>query len=101
MPGTELAPTAAASVEGWNEESGTRMMLAIQGLERAPAGYVYELWLSDGPIHISAGTFTASGEIEMWTGVARAAFPRLWVTLEPIDEDESPSGRTVLDTGSA
>jgi hypothetical protein len=74
------------------------MLLTVDGLERAPDGYVYEFWLSQGPLHISAGTFTASGEIELWSGVPRAAFPRLWVTLEPLDEDESPSGQTVLDT---
>ena len=100
MPGTDLAPGASSTVEGWNTDTGTRMLLTVDGLERAPAGYVYEFWLSEGPLHVSAGTFTASGEIELWSGVSRAAFPRLWVTLEPLDEDESPSGRTVLDTGS-
>lgn len=98
MPGTELAPQASSTVAGWNTDSGTRMVLTVDGLEQAPPGYVYEFWLSQGPLHISAGTFTASGEIELWSGVSRAAFPRLWVTLEPLDEDESPSGQTVLDT---
>jgi hypothetical protein len=75
------------------------MLLSVDGLEGAPDGYVYEFWLSEGPLHISAGTFTASGDIELWSGVSRADFPRLWVTLEPLDEDESPSSHTVLDTG--
>lgn len=100
VPGTDLAPLAMSSIAGWNTESGTRMVLAVEGLEPAPAGYVYEFWLSQGPLHISAGTFTAGGEIELWTGVTRADFPRLWVTLEPLDQDESPSGYTVLDTGA-
>ena len=100
MPGTDLAPVATSTVEGWNTDTGTRMLLTVDGLEQAPPGYVYEFWLSEGPLHISAGTFTGSGEIELWSGVSRAAFPRLWVTLEPLDEDESPSGETVLDTGA-
>ena len=98
MPGTDLAPLATSTVAGWNTDAGTRMILAVEGLHPAPDGFVYEFWLSDGPLHISAGTFSADGEIELWAGVTRAEFPRLWVTLEPLDDDESPSGHTVLDT---
>lgn len=100
MPGTDLAPAATSTVSGWNTAAGTRMVLQIDGLGTAPPGHVYELWLSRGPIHVSAGTFTDEGSIELTTGVARAEFPRLWVTIEPLDRDQSPSGRTVLDTGS-
>lgn len=98
MPGTDLAPLATSTVAGWNTDAGTRMILAVEGLDPAPDGFVYEFWLSDGPLHISAGTFSADGEIELWSGVTRAEFPRLWVTLEPLDDDESPSDQTVLDT---
>jgi hypothetical protein len=100
LPATNLAPTAVATVQGWNEAAGTRMLLEVEGLDPAPAGYVYELWLSDGPVHISAGTFHSGGRVELWSGVTRADFPRLWVTLEPLDDDGSPSDATVLDTGS-
>ncbi|HSJ70945.1 MAG TPA: anti-sigma factor [Acidimicrobiia bacterium] len=100
MPGTELAPGANSTVTGWTTASGTQMVLQIDGLDPAPEGYVYQLWLSRDSLHVSAGTFAAGGTIEMATGVSRAAFPRLWVTLEPVDDDESPSGHTVLDTGS-
>lgn len=99
VPGTDLAPAASATVRGWNTEAGTRMVMRVTGLDPAPDGYVYEFWLSEGPIHTSAGTFRAGTEIVMWTGASRADFPRLWITLEPLDEDESPSGQTVLDTG--
>jgi len=101
MPGTQLAEQASSTVSGWNTDSGTRMIVSIEGLERAPEGYVYELWLSRGSLHISAGTFSAAGDIELWAGVTRADFPRLWVTLEPLDDDESPSQHTVLDTAGA
>jgi hypothetical protein len=99
LPATGLAPNAAATVSGWNEEAGTRMLLDVDGLDPAPQGYMYEFWLSDGPVHISAGTFRSGGAVELWAGVHRADFPRLWVTLEPIDDDESPAAATVLDTG--
>jgi len=98
IPGTAEAPTAVGVVEGWNESNGTRVVLAVDGLAPAPAGSVYEFWFTQENLHVSAGTFTGPGEVELWVGVSRGAFPRLWVTLEPIDEDETPSGVTVLDT---
>lgn len=98
IAGTADAPTAAGVVEGWNEAAGTRVVLTVDGLAPAPAGSVYEFWFSRENLHVSAGTFTGPGEVDLWVGVSRGAFPRLWVTLEPIDEDEAPSGLTVLDT---
>jgi anti-sigma factor RsiW len=98
LPGTDLAPAAIGTVRGWNEAAGTRMVVDVEGLAPAPEGFVYEFWLSDGPLHVSAGTFAGPGRVELWSGVARADFPRLWITLEPLDEDTSPSGQTVLDT---
>lgn len=99
VPGTALAPEAVASVAGWSTEGGTRLRLEASGLEPVPDGYVYELWLSEGPIHVSAGTFTGGESVEMWVGVERRDYPRLWVTMEPIDAETGPSTRTVLDTG--
>jgi len=98
IAGTDEAPLAAGTIEGWATPNGTRMVLNIDGLDPAPAGYIYELWLSQGPIHISAGTFTATDDVVVWSGVPRRDYPRLWITLEAIDEDESPSPTTVMDT---
>lgn len=98
LPATELAPGTTSSVAGWNTDAGTRMVLTVDGLEPAPDGYVYELWLSRGSVNVSAGTFAGDGEIEVWTGVSRADYPRIWVTLEPLDGDAEPSWHTVLDT---
>ncbi len=98
LPGTAEAPLAVGVVSGWNEPGGTRMTLDIEGLPPAPNGFFYEFWLSAGDLHISAGTFTEAQGVELWVGVTRAEFPRLWITLEPIDEDESPSGVNVMDT---
>jgi len=93
------APQASAVVDGWNTDSGTRLVVEARGLEPAPDGFFYELWLSDGPLHISGGTFTGLDDVELWAAVSRGDFPRIWITLEPIDEDESPSSVVVLDTG--
>lgn len=98
IPGTPEAPAAAGVIEGWNEPTGTRLVMTVDGLAAAPEGSVYELWFTRGEVHVSAGTFTGPGQVELWVGVSRGAYPRLWVTLEPIDEDESPSDVTVLDT---
>ena len=94
---TDAAPGVEARVLGWNEASGTRMELVVKGLEPAPNGFVYELWLSDGPVHVSAGTFHNPVDVTLWAGVSRGDFPRLWITLEPLDDDPSP-GLNLLDT---
>lgn len=98
LPGTAQAPTAMGVVEGWNEPGGTRLALDIDGLPPAPEGSVYEFWFSRDELHISAGTFISPDQVELWVGVSRAEFPRLWITLEPLDDDESPSGLNVMDT---
>ena len=100
LAGTTDYPSASAVVEGWNEASGSRMRISISGVDSAPVGFFYELWLSDGPLHISAGTFVDVMDVELQAAVRRTEFPRLWVTLEPIDEDESPTSVVVVDTGA-
>jgi hypothetical protein len=100
IAGNELSSGARGTVSGWNTPAGTRVAIDVTGLGPAPAGHIYEMWFSAGSIHLSAGTFRSFDDVELWVGAARADFPRIWVTLEPIDGDESPSGRTVLDTGA-
>lgn len=100
MGPTDSFPNATATVDGWNEGGETRMVLDISGLDPAPDGYFYEMWMSRGPIHVSAGTFAATEGIELRAAVSRLDYPRLWVTLEPIDEDESPTTTVVVDTGN-
>ncbi len=99
LPGTEAAPQASGEVLGWVESGGTRVVLEVEGLPPAPSGSVYEFWFTKDEVHISAGTFVEPAGVELWVGVSRRDFPRLWITLEPIDEDESPSGINVMDTG--
>jgi hypothetical protein len=95
---TELAPGADGTVSGWNEASGTRVRLDLGTLPPAPEGFFYELWFSADDVHISGGTFRSTDDVELWVAVARKDFPRVWITLEPVDDDESPSRQTVLDS---
>ena len=96
---TDEAPAATALVRGWSTASGTRMVLEIAGIEDAPSGSYYEIWLTalDGR-HISAGTFNGSGRVTAFVGVRRADYPRIWITLEPVDDDLGPSPETYFDT---
>lgn len=97
---TDAAPGASAVVSGWNESSGTRIELDIAGLDSAPNGFVYELWFSAADVHVSAGTFHGDGaDAVLWAGVARGDFPRVWITLEALDDDPSP-GVNLLDTAA-
>lgn len=98
MPGTELAPDAMATVQGWRVNEGTRLVMTVEGLDPAPPGHHYEFWLSNEEEHISAGTFVAGNRVEMTSAVGRRNYPRLWVTIEAADGDSSPSWVTVLDT---
>lgn len=94
------APGIVASVRGWDDDTGTRMVLDVAGLATVSEGF-YEVWLTaPNGDHVSAGSFTSSGRIELSVGVRRDEYPRIWVTLEPADGDTSPAPSTVLDTPS-
>jgi hypothetical protein len=75
------------------------MVLDIRGIEDAPSGSYYEIWMTapDGR-HISAGTFSGSGRVTAFAGVRRADYPRIWITLETADDDLGPSPETYFDT---
>jgi hypothetical protein len=96
--GTRNAPAATAHVYGWNDAAGTRLKIDIDGLPPSGPDAYYTIWMTspDGR-HVPAGTFRSSGVVWGWAGVTEAEFPRIWVTLEPNDHDESLSGPAVLD----
>lgn len=98
LAATDRSPGAAATVRGWNTSWGTRLAIDLAGLDPAPEGFLYELWFSRDEVHLSAGSFAAGDRVDLAIGVARRDFPRIWITLEPIDADESPSGVTLLDS---
>ena len=99
LASSEEHPEATAVVRGWSTSLGTRMVLDIGGIEDAPSGSYYEIWMTarDGR-HISAGTFNGSGRVTAFAGVRRADFPRIWITLEKADDDLGPSPDTYFDT---
>ena len=92
-------PEASAVVKGWSTSRGTRMVVDVVGLDDAPSGSYYEIWMTavDGR-HISAGTFNGSGRVTAFAGVRRADYPRIWITLELADDDLGPSRETYFDT---
>jgi len=96
---SEEIPGATAVIRGWSTAMGTRMVLDITGIEDAPSGSYYEIWMTalDGR-HISAGTFSGSGQVTAFAGVRRADYPRIWITLETADDDLGPSPETYFDT---
>ncbi|MFW2332236.1 anti-sigma factor domain-containing protein [Ilumatobacter sp.] len=94
LEGTEAAPDASAAVTVSATPAGLKILLDADGLPGAPDGYMYEAWVGDGDLSVSAGTFHlrgGSGTIELWAGVTDRSFRRLWITLEPIDDDPSSS----------
>lgn len=99
LAGGEAAPLARGVVSGWVSDGETRMVFEMENLEDAPDGSFYEVWLTspDGR-HVSAGTFRYPGRVEVVAGVRRSEFPRIWITLEPADDDTAPHPATVLDT---
>jgi hypothetical protein len=102
LAATRNAPAASATVYGWNDAAGTRLELDVDGLPPSGPDAYYVIWMTspDGR-HVPAGTFRSSGTVWGWSGVTEDEFPRVWVTLEANDMDESLSGPAVLDTPGA
>jgi hypothetical protein len=95
----QASPGAVVQVHGWNTDNGTHLRVDVDGLPPAGPNEYYAIWMTsvDGQ-HVPAGTFRESGRIESWSGVTRADFPRIWITLEPDDGDERLTGATIADT---
>jgi anti-sigma-K factor RskA len=88
----------SAVVNGWNTSTGTRMELHVAGITPAPDGHYYEIWMTapDGR-HVSAGSFRGEGTVSAWAAVRRSEFPRIWITLEKMDDNLGPSPTTYFD----
>jgi Anti-sigma-K factor rskA len=99
MAGTELAPGATASAVFDVTPDGLQIMLDTTDLPGAPEGQMYEAWIGNGDIRVSAGTFHLRGggaPISLWAGTADPSFTIITVTIEPIDGDAASSGNVVL-----
>ena len=94
LEGTEAQPGAKADVTVSATPAGLKILLDAEGLPGAPEGFMYEAWVGDGEIGVSAGTFHlrgGDGTIELWAGVTGPNFYRIWITLEPIDDNAASS----------
>lgn len=99
LAGTDLAPGATASAVFDATPDGLRIMLDTTDLPGAPEGEMYEAWIGNGDIRVSAGTFHLRGggaPISLWAGTADPSFTVITVTIEPIDGDAASSGDVVL-----
>ncbi len=94
---TAAAPSAAGSVSASKTDSGWRIDLDIEGLERLDDGEFYEAWLknADG-ILVPIGTFNEGTDVVLWAGVPIIEYSTLTVTRELTDGDQSSSGELVV-----
>jgi hypothetical protein len=95
LTGSERAPAASGVATLSSTPAGLKILLDADGLDGAPDGYMFEVWVSDGEFPVSCGTFHqrgSSGTIELWAGVADSSYDRIAVTLEPLDGDGGSSG---------
>lgn len=100
LGGTEAQPDASARMF-WEWDNGYYCYLHVQGLQPAPEGRVYALWLDTGSgERLLVGSFepSADGSAILWaklsseTGRAKGAA----VTLEPADVAAVPTGAVQL-----
>lgn len=99
LVGTELAPGASATALFSPTPAGLKILLDADGLPGAAEGHMYEAWISDGDVRVSAGTFhlrDGSEAIELWAGTDDPRFRIITVTVEPIDGNAESSGEVVL-----
>jgi anti-sigma-K factor RskA len=99
LAGTDLAPDATATAFFTPTPAGLKILLDADGLAGAKQGEMYEAWISDGNVRVSAGTFhlrNGHNPIELWAGTDDPRFHIITVTLEPIDGVAESSGQVVL-----
>ncbi|HET6772392.1 MAG TPA: anti-sigma factor [Acidimicrobiales bacterium] len=99
LAGTEEAPGAAATARLTNEPAGVSVVLDVSGLEPAPPGTFYEVWLVGDSGKVSAGTFHMRGEqddIKLWWGVAPEGYDAVTITRQPVDGGTTAEGVVVL-----
>ena len=99
LAGTDLAPEASATATVESRGSGEWIKLDVSGLESAPPGSYYQAWVWGARGGVPVGTFHLRGGTDpviLWAGVAIEDYPTITVTLEPEDNDQSPSGEVVL-----
>lgn len=97
MPGA----AGSGTVELRGDPAGTRVDLDV-ALPATSAGQVYEVWLSDGPRYMSAGSFrmARAGRTRVRLVGAAPMRPeeRVMITREPDGGDAAMNGPAILET---
>jgi hypothetical protein len=98
LAATQLVPGASGSATVVHNAAGFRIALDAHGLKPLPPGQYYQGWLkNDAGTLVPIGTFSASdGKVTLWSGVSPKEFPKLTVTIEATDNDQTSSGVIVL-----
>jgi hypothetical protein len=98
LSASALAPSARGSADITHNNAGFRVHLDAHGLPPLASGEYYQAWLKNAHgVSVPIGTFSSSdGRITLWSGVSPKAFPKLTVTKELTDNDQSSSGLVVL-----
>jgi hypothetical protein len=98
LTGTELELGATGEAAVRPTGSGWWIRLELSGLSPAPEGSFYEGWVwSDDGDGVSIGTFhlrDGDDPVILWSGVAMADYPSIWVTLE--NEDDGPEASELV-----
>ncbi|MDH3500530.1 MAG: anti-sigma factor [Acidimicrobiia bacterium] len=100
LAGSELTPTAAATVGVEPVGAGVAITLDITGLAPTGPGEYYAAWLSGDTGSVGIGSFhlRAGGiPIGLWSGVDTSRYPILRVTLQQEGEPTGSSGVVVLE----
>lgn len=99
LAGTEEAPGASATARLSNEPAGVSVVLDVSGLEPAPPGTFYEVWLVGDRGKVSAGTFHMRGEqddIKLWWGVEPEGYDAVTITRQPVEGGTTAEGVVVM-----
>jgi hypothetical protein len=98
LSGTELAEAASGTGELTRSDSGFRITLDAQGLTPLPTNEYYQAWLRNAAgILVPIGSFSSSDDrVTLWSGVDPAEYSTMTVTIEAADNDQTSSGRRVL-----
>lgn len=97
MAPSEAAPDAEAVARIVDRPNGAQIVIEIDGLEPAPEGSYYEVWLvrPEPQNRVTAGTFHMRGadqsEIEFWAGVSPEIYNVVTITLESEEDPDVPS----------
>lgn len=98
LSATALAPAARAAADITHTDAGFRIRLDAHGLPPLGAGEYYQAWLKNAKgVGVPVGTFSSSDDrVTLWSGVSPEAFPKITVTREKADNDQTSSGLVVL-----